>query len=335
MTDQPRVHDPNASGLMLGPDVNLDVPAGGGQMVDRAVPADSGVQYEYGLEIEARSQWGYARKRFFRHRLAVASVVVLAIIFGCGIFANYIAPYSYKEIPYITIAGTSVIDTSQILAHPSRQHLFGTDSAGRDTFSRTLYGIRTSARVGIFVGLLSTLIGTIIGGLAGFYGGWSDNLLMRMTDLFLTLPLLAVLLTASKFLDSSTPTTLAILIACLIWTSIARIVRGVFLSLREKEYVEAARAAGAGDVRIMLRHMIPNSVGPIVVAATLTILGFGIRPPTPALGALLDEGQEAGLDKWWLVTYPGLLIVLIILCINFIGDGLRDALDPTQRRVRA
>ena len=153
-----------------------------------------------------------------------------------GIFANYIAPYSYKEIPYITIAGTSVIDTSQILAHPSRQHLFGTDSAGRDTFSRTLYGIRTSARVGIFVGLLSTLIGTIIGGLAGFYGGWSDNLLMRMTDLFLTLPLLAVLLTASKFLDSSTPTTLAILIACLIWTSIARIVRGVFLSLREKEY---------------------------------------------------------------------------------------------------
>ncbi|HXE92993.1 MAG TPA: ABC transporter permease [Gaiellaceae bacterium] len=348
MTDQPRVQDPNPGGLFLGPDVELDVPAGGGQMVDRAVPADSSeLTYEYGLEIEARSQWGYARKRFFRHRLALVSVIVLAVIFGAGIFANYIAPYSYKEIPYVTIAGTSVIDTSQILAHPSRQHLFGTDSAGRDTFSRTLYGIRTSARVGIFVGLLSTLIGTIIGGLAGFYGGWSDNLLMRMTDLFLTLPLLAVLLTASKFLDSSTPTTLAILIACLIWTSIARIVRGVFLSLREKEYVEAARAAGAGDLRIMLRHMIPNSVGPIVVAATLTIgtaialeatlsfLGFGIRPPTPALGALLDEGQEAGLDKWWLVTYPGLLIVIIILCINFIGDGLRDALDPTQRRVRA
>jgi len=139
MTDQPRVHDPNASGLILGPDVNLDVPAGGGQMVDRAVPGDSAAQYEYGLEIEARSQWGYARRRFMRHRLAVASVVVLACIFGAGIFANYIAPYSYKEIPYVTIAGTSVIDTSQILAHPSRQHLFGTDSAGRDTFSRTLY----------------------------------------------------------------------------------------------------------------------------------------------------------------------------------------------------
>ena len=155
-----------------------------------------------------------------------------------------------------------MIDTSQILAKPSTKHLFGTDTAARDTFSRTLFGIRTSARVGIFVGILSTLIGTIIGGLAGFYGGWIDNLLMRMTDLFLTLPLLAVLLTAAKFLNSSTPTTLAILIACLIWTSIARIVRGVFLSLREKEYVEAARAAGAGDLRIMLRHMVPNTVGP-------------------------------------------------------------------------
>ncbi|MGB8005241.1 MAG: ABC transporter permease [Gaiellaceae bacterium] len=348
MTDQPRVHDPNVpSSLALGPDLD-HAAAGGAHTIDRALPGDSGeLLFEYGLEIEARSQWGYARRRFMQHRLAVASVIVLAGIFGCGIFANVIAPYSYKGIPYINVAGSSVIDTSQILAKPSTKHLFGTDTAARDTFSRTLFGIRTSARVGIFVGILSTLIGTIIGGLAGFYGGWIDNLLMRMTDLFLTLPLLAVLLTAAKFLNSSTPTTLAILIACLIWTSIARIVRGVFLSLREKEYVEAARAAGAGDLRIMLRHMVPNTVGPIVVAATLTIgtaialeatlsfLGFGIRPPTPALGALLDEGQSAGVDKWWLVTFPGLLIVLIILCINFIGDGLRDALDPTQRRVRA
>ena len=348
MTDQPRVHDPNVpSSLALGPDVDHAAP-GGAHTISRAFPADSSeLLYESGLEIEARSQWGYARRRFVRHRLALASVFVLAGIFGCGFLANYIAPYSYKEIPYVKIAGTEVIDTSQILAKPSAKHLFGTDSAGRDTFSRTLYGIRTSARVGVFVGVLSTLIGTIIGGLAGFYSGWIDNLLMRMTDLVLTLPLLAVLLTAAKYLNSSTPTTLAILRACLIWTSIARIVRGVFLSLREKEYVEAARAAGAGDLRIMLRHMVPNTVGPIVVAATLTIgtaivleatlsfLGFGIRPPTPALGALLDEGQEAGLDKWWLVTFPGLLIVLIILCINFIGDGLRDALDPTQRRVRA
>jgi ABC-type dipeptide/oligopeptide/nickel transport system permease subunit len=301
-------------------------------------PADSSelLTYEYGLEVEARSQWEFARRRFFRHRLALGSLIVLLLIFGAGLFANFLAPYSYQQI-----------NLNALSAKPSVHHLFGTDSAGRDSLSRVLYGIRTSARVGILVGVLSTLIGTIIGGLAGYYGGWADNLLMRVTDLFLTLPLLAVLLVAAKYLGHSTPTKLALLLSLLIWTQIARIVRGSFLSLREKEYVEAAKAAGAGDVRIMLRHMLPNTIGPIVVSATLTIgtailleavlsfLGFGIQPPTPALGALLNEGQDQGIDKWWLVTFPGIVIVIIVLCINFVGDGLRDALDPTQRRVRA
>ena len=301
-------------------------------------PADPSAEltYQYGLEVEARSQWAYARRRFFRHRLALGSLIVLLLIFGAGLFANFLAPYKYQEI-----------NLNALSAKPSLHHLFGTDSAGRDSLSRVLYGIRTSARVGVLVGVLSTLIGTIIGGLAGYYGGWADNLLMRVTDLFLTLPLLAVLLVAAKYLGHSTPGKLAILLACLIWTQIARIVRGSFLSLREKEYVEAAKAAGAGDLRIMLRHMLPNTIGPIVVSATLTIgtailleavlsfLGFGIEPPTPALGALLNEGQDQGIDKWWLVTFPGVVIVVIVLCINFVGDGLRDALDPTQRRVRA
>jgi len=156
-----------------------------------------------------------------------------------------------------------------------------------------------------------------------------------------------ILLTAAAFLGTGKPTRVAVILALLFWTGLARIVRGSFLSLREKEYVEAAKAAGAGDVRIMLRHMLPNTIGPIVVSATLTIgtailleavlsfLGFGIQPPTPALGALLNEGQDQGIDKWWLVTFPGIVIVIIVLCINFVGDGLRDALDPTQRRVRA
>jgi ABC-type dipeptide/oligopeptide/nickel transport system permease subunit len=334
MTERP-VDDPSPLAV---------APPGAERGVDGALPGDprelgvdpASLVYESGLEIQARSQWGYARRRFMRHRLALGSLVALLAIFGCGVFANAIAPYTYKQI-----------NLESLSQPPSAKHIFGTDSAGRDSFSRTLYGIRTSARVGILVGVLSTVIGTIIGGLAGFYGGWIDNLLMRLTDLFLTLPLLAVLLTAAKFLGHSTPTKLALLLAALIWTSIARIVRGSFLSLREKEYVEAARAAGSGDTRIMFRHMLPNTVGPIVVAATLTIgiailleatlsfLGFGIEPPTPALGALLNEGQDQGIDKWWLVTFPGVVIVLIVLCINFIGDGLRDALDPTQRRVRA
>jgi len=301
-------------------------------------PADPSEEltYQYGLEVEARSQWAYARRRFFRHRLALTSLIVLLLIFGAGLFANFLAPYKYQEI-----------NLNALSAKPSLHHLFGTDSAGRDSLSRVLYGIRTSARVGVLVGILSTIIGTIVGGLAGYYGGWADNLLMRVTDLFLTLPLLAVLLVAAKYLGHSTPTKLALLLAFLIWTQIARIVRGSFLSLREKEYVEAAKAAGAGDLRIMLRHMLPNTIGPIVVSATLTIgtailleavlsfLGFGIEPPTPALGALLNEGQDQGIDKWWLVTFPGIVIVIIVLCINFVGDGLRDALDPTQRRVRA
>ena len=319
------------------PDTTLIAPPGADVSVEPAIPGDpTELTYTYGLEVEARSQWAYARRRFMRHRLALGSLIVLIGIFGCGAFANFIAPYTYKQI-----------NLEALSQKPSAKHIFGTDSAGRDSFSRVLYGIRTSARVGVLVGVLSTIIGTIIGGLAGFYGGWIDNLLMRLTDLFLTLPLLAVLLVAAKYLGHSTPLKLALLLAFLIWTSIARIVRGSFLSLREKEYVEAARAAGAGDLRIMVRHMLPNTVGPIVVAATLTIgtailleavlsfLGFGIEPPTPALGALLNEGQDQGLDKWWLVTFPGVIIVIIVLCINFIGDGLRDALDPTQRRIRA
>ena len=336
MTDQPRVHDPNVpSSLGLGPEPGA--PGAGHTISAPPMPgASTELVYEYGLEVAARSQWAYARLRFMRHRLALFSLVVLVAIFACGAFANFIAPYTYHQI-----------NLDALSQPPSAKHIFGTDSAGRDSFSRVLYGIRTSARVGILVGFLSTLIGTIIGGIAGFYGGWVDNLLMRTTDLFLTLPLLAVLLTAARFLGHSTPTKLAFLLAALIWTTIARIVRGSFLSLREKEYVEAARAAGSGDVRIMFRHMLPNTVGPIVVAATLTIgtailleavlsfLGFGIEPPTPALGALLNEGQDQGIDKWWLVTFPGVVIVIIVLCINFIGDGLRDALDPTQRRVRA
>jgi peptide/nickel transport system permease protein len=142
-------------------------------------PSDpSELTYQYGLEIEARSQWAYARRRFMRHRLALGSLVLLLAIFGCGVFANFIAPYTYQQI-----------NLESLSVAPSSKHLFGTDSAGRDSLSRVLYGIRTSARVGVLVGVLSTLIGTIIGGLAGFYGGWIDNLLMRLTDLFLTLPL--------------------------------------------------------------------------------------------------------------------------------------------------
>jgi ABC-type dipeptide/oligopeptide/nickel transport system permease subunit len=309
------------------------------------VGADAALQYESGLQIQARSQWGYVWRRFIRHRLAMGCAVVLSAIFLLAIFAPQIAPYAYDEIDLEALYTPPSFETWNLLSE--KNHLFGTDLLGRDYFSRVIFGIRTSVWVALVVAGLSTLIGTVVGAVAGYFGGWLDNLLMRVTDLVLTLPALAVLLVAAAYLGQGDPLRVAIILALLFWTPLARIVRGIFLSLREKEYVEAAKALGSPDRRIIIRHMLPNTLGPIIVNATLLIatailveatlsfLGFGIQPPTPALGKLIDDGQSEGLKLWWLVTFPGLVIVLIALCINFIGDGLRDALDPTQRRVRA
>jgi ABC-type dipeptide/oligopeptide/nickel transport system permease subunit len=289
----------------------------------------------YGLELKARSQWGYARRRFVRHRLAMASLVVLIIILGAGVFAGTVAPYSFDAQDF---------ENSGIAPTLKDNHFFGTDVLGRDYFSRVVYGIRTSEKVAFLVAILSTLIGTFIGAVSGYYSRWIDNLLMRFTDIVLTLPILAVLLTAAAFMGNGHPMRVALILALLFWTQVARIVRGSFLSLREKEFVEAAKASGSGDLRIMFRHMLPNAIGPIMVNATLIVgiailteaalsfLGFGIQPPTPALGKLINDGQNVSSSMWWLVLCPGLTIVVIVLCINFIGDGLRDALDPTQRR---
>jgi len=312
-------------------------PAGSPQRV-MSSPEDLALSYEAGVEPKARSQWAYARIRFFRHKLAVVSLFVLIAIGFVAIFAKRVAPYEFDEL-----------DLENITSGPTftDKHLFGTDLLGRDYLSRVIFGLRTSLWVALFVAFLSTTIGTTVGALAGYYGGIVDNLLMRFTDLILTLPGLAVLLTAAAFFGTSSPFKVAVILALLFWTGIARIVRGVFLSLREKEYVEAAKASGASDARIILRHMLPNSLGPIIVNTTLIIaaailveaalsfLGFGIQPPNPSLGSLIDEGQAEGSRLWWLVTFPGLVIVVIALAINFVGDGLRDALDPTQRRVRA
>jgi ABC-type dipeptide/oligopeptide/nickel transport system permease subunit len=317
----------------IGPDV-----PGGHEVPDSDPDVELALAHESGVSVKPRSQWYYVRTRFLRHRLAVASLVVLVLLVLLAIFAERVSPYAYDELDLFNIAQP-----------PTREghHWFGTDLLGRDYLSRVIYGLRTSLWVAFLVAGLTTLIGTTIGSIAGYYGGKVDNLLMRFTDLVLTLPTLAVLLTASVFLGNGDPVRVGVILALLFWTGLARIVRGVFLSLREKEFIEAAKAAGAGDGRIILRHLLPNAIGPIIVAMTLIIaaailveaalsfLGFGIQPPTPALGKLIADGQTQGLDSWWLVTFPGVVIVIIALAVNFIGDGLRDALDPTQRRIRA
>jgi ABC-type dipeptide/oligopeptide/nickel transport system permease subunit len=318
-----------AGGQPLAPDAGIDSAVGMDPGVDSTAAA--------GLELKVRSQWSYARMRFFRHRLAVAGLVGLILIFGAGIFANFVAPYSY-----------AAIDLNNILHPPTTidKHYFGTDGIGADEFSRVIYGIRTSLEVGVFVAVVSSIFGLIVGAVAGYFGGLLDNLLMRITDLVLTLPALAILLAVTALLGGGSQWTISIILAAFFWTGIARVVRGVFLSLREKEYVEAAKASGAGDARIMFRHILPNTLGPVIVNGTLAVgtailteaalsfLGFGIQPPTASLGALVANGQNYPV-QWWLTIFPGLLIVLIVLCVNFVGDGLRDALDPQQRRVRA
>jgi len=302
--------------------------AGGGDMA---------LVYESGVELQARSQWGYAARRFLRHRLAMGGLIGILFIFFVAIFAEQIAPYPYDELDFNAL---------RIGPTTEGQHYFGTDLLGRDFFSRVVFGLRTSVWVALFITVLTTIIGTTVGATAGYFGGWVDNILMRFTDLILTLPGLAVLLVASIYLGQGKPFRVAVILALLFWTGIARIVRGTFLSLREKEFVEAAKASGAGDARIIIRHMLPNAIGPIIVSATLIVaaailteaalsfLGFGIQPPNPALGQLINDGQSEGLKFWWMITFPGVIIVFIALCINFIGDGLRDALDPTQRRLR-
>jgi ABC-type dipeptide/oligopeptide/nickel transport system permease subunit len=315
--------------------------AAGGLVAPPTDVGDSGSAAAEGLELVARSQWSYARRRFLRHRLAMIGLVGLVVIFGAGALANWVAPYTFDQI-----------DLTNVLHAPTTNanHFFGTDEIGRDYLSRVIYGIRTSEQVGLVVALVSTVFGVIVGAIAGFFRGWLDNLIMRVTDLILTIPLLVTLLTVSALLarggSGGGKWTITFIIAAFYWTVVARIVRGTFLSLREKEYVEAARAVGAGDMRIMFRHMLPNTLGPIVVAGTLAVadaiiteaflsfLGFGIKPPTPSLGALLADAQS-NPQKWWLTIMPGLVLVAIVICVNFVGDGLRDALDPQQRRVRA
>ncbi len=287
-----------------------------------------------GLEVVSYTQWQLARKKFFQHRLAMTALVILTFVSLAALFADFIAPYPF-DAP--NVPDRSLPPTLEGF------HIFGTDKIGRDYFSRTLYGTRTSLYVAFIVASVSTALGIVIGGIAGYYGGKVDNLLMRMTDLFLVVPFLAILLVLSAFLGAGNPVRVAFILAFLFWTGLARVVRGEFLGLREKEFVEAAKVLGASDNRIIFRHILPNIAGPIIVNATLIVatailveaalsfLGFGIQPPFPALGKLISEGQNALTTQWWLATFPGLTIVLIALCINFVGDGLRDALDPKQR----
>jgi peptide/nickel transport system permease protein len=272
-------------------------------------------------------------RRVFRNPLAMVGLIVVAIAVLLAILAPFIAPFPYDGTDF----------TAPAPAPPSPHHWFGTDELGRDQFTRIIYAGRISLAIGLAVAVASTAIGTLIGAAAGYYGRWADQLLMRITDLFLVVPALAILLMAQKKFGGSVPV-IIIVLSLLFWQYIARVVRGVFLSLKEKEFVEAARASGASSWRIIFRHMLPNAIGPIAVNATLAValailtestlsfLGFGVKPPTVSWGNMLQQSEgSVGTANAYLIYFPGLFILLTVLAVNFLGDGLRDAFDPQSR----
>jgi peptide/nickel transport system permease protein len=290
---------------------------------------------EEDFRLERHGVW----KRFRRHKLAIAGAFVLCFVSLVAILA-----------PLLHLQDPNAIDQVHWQGYPLAPgiagHLLGTDENGRDLLSRLIFGAQISLQVAIFAVIMELTIGTVLGAVAGYYGGWIDYALMRLTDVFLSIPLLPLLLVLTAIVAAtSTRASLSfgvivVIIGALSWPAVARLVRASFLSLREKEFCEAARAIGGRDGRIIFRHLLPNAVAPIIVQGTLEIagviilestlsfLGFGIQPPTASWGNMLANAESNMTNAPWVAIFPGLCILLTVLAINYLGDGMRDALDP-------
>jgi peptide/nickel transport system permease protein len=305
-------------------------------MTDIEAPGSAGTQLpseEHEFTVRQRSQTQLVLRRFLRHRAAMISLVVFVLILLWAFLGPHLWHYSY---------GKYTPDNSQ---SPSWKHPFGTNASGYDAYAQVMRGTQTSLKIAILIALGSTFVGAIWGAVAGFYRGITDAVMMRVADLVLTLPLFAIALVISSR-SGGAWYWIAAVIAGLTWAYVSRVVRSTVLSLREKEFVEAARALGASDARIIFRHLLPNALGPIIVNATvlvatgiltetaLSFVGFGVQPPDTSLGLLVSQAQTAVDTRPWLFYIPGAFIIAIALTINFIGDGLRDAFDPRQQRVR-
>ncbi|MGH2348078.1 MAG: ABC transporter permease [bacterium] len=273
--------------------------------------------------------WQIAWKRLRKHRLAMLGLFVIFLLVSAALLAPWIAPYRFEDI-----------DLLNRFAKPFLPgHVLGTDDLGHDVLTRLLYAGRISLLVGFAAALSAVALGTLVGVVAGFYGGIIDNILMRLTDIVLTLPVFGVLLLLGRYFGGGVLPIIAI-IGLFGWTIAARLVRGEILRLKSLDYTDAARALGASETRIIFRHLLPNAMAPIIVAATLDVggailteaalsyFGVGIQPPTPSWGNMLQNAQSYMWSSPWLAFWPGAMIFLVVLCFNFFGDGLRDALDP-------
>ncbi len=273
--------------------------------------------------------------RFRSNRLSMIGLIMLIVIVIVAVFAPIIAPYPEDA--------TGKTNVTERLEPPSANHLFGTDKVGRDIFSRVVMGTGLALQIGTVIILLATTIGVTIGAIAGYSGGWVDDFLMRITDIFLTVPALVLAIAMSAALGKGIVNTM-IGISLVWWPGFARLTRSLVLSLREEPFVEAAYGIGAGHMRIIFRHILPNAVSPIIIkmttdfgfavltAAAMGFIGLGAQPPTPEWGAMINDGRRFFPDEWWIATFPGLAIWLMVFSWNLIGDGLRDVLDPRARR---
>jgi peptide/nickel transport system permease protein len=276
---------------------------------------------------QTKTFWRY----FKRRQMAVGGLAIIVIMFLIAGFASFLAPYDPGKT-----------DVSLKLKPPSFEHYLGTDQLGRDIFSRMLYGSRISLSVGFVAVGISIFIGIFVGAIAGFYGGWVDSVLMRFVDTMLCFPSFFLILTVVALLGPNI-FNIMIVIGITSWMGTSRFVRAEFLSLRERDFTQAAKALGVKDARIIFRHILPNALAPVFVTATLSVasailveaglsfLGFGVQPPKPSWGNILTEGRTYIFDAWWLTLFPGFAILITVLSFNLVGDGLRDALDPRLR----
>lgn len=283
---------------------------------------------EQGIRVKKKSQVKEIAARFLRNKAAVVSLLFVMLLVFCALFPSVVAPYAYEKQ-----------SLSEAFLSPSMEHYFGTDNYGRDIFSRVIYGARISLGIGLLAVTLSCIVGIVVGALAGFYGSVTDNLLMRVMDVMLAIPSILLMMAIVTALGNGM-VNLTIAIAISSIPGYARIVRASVMTEKEKEYIEAARSVGTSDFKIIMRHILPNCMAPIIVQATMSIatailsiaslsfVGLGISPPTPEWGSMLNDAQSFMRDHWFVVTFPGLMIMLTVFAFNLLGDGLRDALDP-------
>jgi len=302
--------------------------------------------------IRGLSQAQIVRKRFFRHRGALVAMIVLVFVIVLAFTSVGTVIGDFKTGGWWAYTWNIAVaienggrPTLSLFPFAIGNHPFGQDEVGRDIFAVVMRGTQQSLMIMVIVGAIATTIGTVVGAISGFYRGWPDSVLMRFTDVIITIPVIVIgAVLGRRFGDFGAPI-LAIILGLVLWTGMARLVRGEFLSLREREFVDAARVAGARDRRIIFRHILPNAVGVIIVNATLlmaaailietglSFLGYGVQAPDTSLGKIISENQAAFGTRPWLFWWPGLFIITIALCVNFIGDGMRDAFDPRQRRM--